>query len=167
MEPYWSLARHTGYGRALDISVKGIYGIEQVNKNTIEQLNEAFQQSLKPGHYKKVLKDLSRIKISLNDTSNLDCDPEFFRAVVRLDHYIYPRSIGDIRRASSETGVSICSFEDWLEASEVYLDHAFAHRAVALKCGLAYDRTLYFERVTKGEAEACFNKIFENIHHPD
>lgn len=167
VEPYWNFARHTGYGRALDISVKAIYGIEQINGNTIEQLDEAFQKTLKPGHYKKVLKDLSKIKISINDSSSLDYNLDFFREAVRLEHFIYPRSIDDFYKVSDETGIAICSFDDWLEACETYLNYAFSNGAVALKCSLAYNRTLYFERVTKGEAEACFNKIFKLLHYPE
>ena len=165
-EPYWNFSRHTGYGRALDIAVKAIYDIEQINGNTIEQLNEAFQKTLNPGHYRKVLKDLSKIKICINDASTLDYDPEFFRAALRLDQFIFPRSMDDFYLVTHETGISVCCFEDWLEACEVYLDYAFAHGAVVLKCSLAYERPLSFERVTKGEAEACFNRIFRTIHYP-
>lgn len=167
VEPYWNISRHTGYGRSLDITAKGVYGIEQINGNTIEQLNDAFKKSLKPGHFRRVLKDLSNIKVCLTLTADLNCDPEFFRAVVSLDHFIYPRTTTDISQVSRESGVSICNFDDWLEASENYLDQSFAQGAVALKCSLAYNRSLYFKRVSKNEAEVCFNEIFKSAHNPD
>lgn len=166
VEPYWDLARITGYGRALDISVRALYSVPEINGRTIEALNTAFLQTLKPGHFKKVLKDLSKIKISLLD-SHLDCDPEFFRSVYRLDPFIYPCSTQDVEGISQESGVPIRSLEDWLEACEIMLDRAFDKGAVALKSGLAYQRTLLYERVTRHEAEACFNQIFHTRHLPD
>ena len=166
VEPYWINARHTGYGRALDISVRALYNIDSICRNTIEELDEAFQLSLKPGHFKKVLKDKSKIKISLLD-NNLDCDQTFFRSVYRLDNFIYPRSCEDIEHVERESGVHICSMEDWLDACEIMLDKAFKAGAVALKSGLAYNRTLKYERVTRNDAEACFNQIFQIQNFPD
>jgi hypothetical protein len=85
VEPYWKAARNTGYSRALDLSVKELYGVERIDGSTIEELNSRFLQSLKPGHYRKVLKEKSKIKVSIlhdipkvNDrivfTSDLKCD---------------------------------------------------------------------------------------------
>lgn len=166
VEPYWNRARHTGYGRALDRSVQALYGIDQINGDTIGPLNEAFLQTLKPGHFRKVLKELSHIKVSLLD-SNLDCDREFFRSVYRLDRFIYPRTLQDVEQISQESGLQICSFEDWLEACETLLDRALQKEAVALKSGLAYERTLFYERVTRHEAEENFNLIFLTKNRPD
>ena len=41
-EPYWDAARNTGYGRALDIAARDLYGFERIDRETIEPLNEAF-----------------------------------------------------------------------------------------------------------------------------
>jgi uncharacterized protein len=161
--PYWELARNTGYGRSLDLSVKGIYGFERIDGNTIEPLNAAFQESLKPGHFEKVLKQKSRISVSLLD-SHLDCDRSLFRSVFRMDNYIFPSNDSDLRSMEKETGVGICSFDDWLLSCETLLDLALSRGAVALKSGLAYRRTLRFERVSKSEAEESFNEIFKYIH---
>ena len=66
-----------------------------------------------------------------------------------------------------ETGMRICSFEDWLEACEVALDKALGAGAVALKSGLAYRRSLRYERVPRAEAEDDFNQLFQANHFPD
>jgi hypothetical protein len=57
IEPYWEFAKNTGYGRSLQISARGLYGIDKIGKSTIEQLNESFISSLKPGHFQKVLQE--------------------------------------------------------------------------------------------------------------
>ena len=165
LEPYWEACRHTGYGRCVDAAVKGIYGIDGVRRETIGELNRKFQQSLEPGHFEKVLKEKSRIEISLLD-SNLDCDERFFRSVIRLDIFVIPRTGEEINYIEEETGVKILDFEDWLEACEVFLDRMLSKGAVALKSALAYLRPLKYTRVTRSDAEKEFDAIWKRRHFP-
>jgi hypothetical protein len=175
VEPYWEVARNTGYGRALDVSVKALYGIERICGKTIEELNEKFLLSLYPGHFKKVLKEKSKIRVSLlhditkeNERilfdSNLECDREYFRSVYPIDNFVFPQTGEDIKRIEKQYGRSICNFEGWLEACEMLLDNALKHGAVALKSALAYQRSLRYERVTRSEAEGEFNEILRFKH---
>jgi predicted TIM-barrel fold metal-dependent hydrolase len=175
VEPYWEAAGNTGYARALDISVKELYGIESICRDTIEELNRKFKKSLEPGHFRLVLKEKSKIKVSLlhdipreNErilfTSKLKCDEEFFRSIYPVDACISPQSGEDIERVEKECRMRICCINDWLEACERLLDNALQSGAVALKSALAYVRTLLYKRVTKNEAEEDFNEIFRNKH---
>ncbi|HNQ70859.1 hypothetical protein [Mesotoga prima] len=50
IEDYWEFCRHTGYGRALDDSVREIYGIDGIRGSTIEELGEKFRGVNRPGH---------------------------------------------------------------------------------------------------------------------
>ena len=116
VEPYWEACRYTGYGRALDISVRGIYGIDGVRGSTIEELNRAFLGSLREGHFRHVLKDLCGIRISLLDgfAGRFDCDRSLFRQVWRPCHYVLRRatieSVGDLRRIDP-------TLDDWTTPS--------------------------------------------------
>ncbi|HZJ57550.1 MAG TPA: amidohydrolase family protein [Clostridia bacterium] len=166
VEPFWNYSRYTGYGRALDISVKAIYDIDGISGETIGDLNDAFKGSLKPGHFKKVLKDMSKIEVSLLD-ANLECDPYFFKSVYRLDDFIYPKSHRDVAEIERKSGLRINSFDSWLEACETVLNKALKSGAAALKSGLAYDRSLRYERVTRYDAELGFNEIFKTLNSPD
>lgn len=174
-EPYWEFARNTGYGRALDISVRDLYGIDKICGKTIEELNKKFLNTHNPGHFKKVLKEKCKIKVSLlhdipkvNDkivfTSSQECDRNFFRNVYPIDILIFPQTGEEIQRIENQAGITICSFNDMLEAAEILLDNALKHGAVALKSALAYVRSLHYERVTKNEAEEEFNEIFKTKH---
>lgn len=166
VEPYWAAARHTGYGRALDIAVKELYGIEKICGPAIEELNARFQKSLQPGHFKKVLKDKSKIKVSLLDEGNrTDCDKEFFRCVYRLDNFVMINSGAEINHVERETGIKICSFDDWLDACEMQLDKALKQGIAALKSALAYIRPLKYRRTGRNEAEKEFNELWGNYCH--
>jgi len=175
IEPYWEAAKNTGYGRSLEISAKELYGIVKICKSTIEQLNESFMDSLKPGHFKRVLKEKSKIKICLLDDNdkvnvlnyNVNCDKDFFRNVCCVDNLIFPETEGHMKQVEEKSGIRICSFDDWLDACEMLLDDALRSDVVALKSRLAYIRTLKYEKFTKNEAERSFNEIFKVCHFPE
>lgn len=166
VEPFWESVRYTGYGRALDIAVKEIYGVDGVRENTIESLNGAFQTGLSKGHFERVLKQKCRIRVGILD-ADLDCDRNFFRSAYRIDQLIYPRTMRDIEQVSGEAGMAIRCFDEWLEACRKALHIAYEKGAVCLKCAIAYIRNLYFERTTRDAAESEFNSFFSAIHYPD
>lgn len=179
VEPYWEVSKYTGYGRSLEIAVREIYGIDGISKLTIEELNNKFLLSLTSGHFKKVLKDKSRIKISLLDTNVLDkeynilneksiyCDQNFFRAIYNIGNIVYPLTWDFIIKMENDSGIRIASFNDYLEATEVIIAKAYKLGAVGLKNALAYTRSLKYERVEKSDAEKEFNNIFKTKHFPE
>jgi predicted TIM-barrel fold metal-dependent hydrolase len=179
VEPYWEVSRYTGYGRALDIIARDIYGIDKIEGSTIEELNEKFLKTLKPGHFKKILKDKCKIKTSLLNVETLDkkydpreersihCDKEFFSPVYRIEDLVHPNFWSQIVKVEKQSGIRITSFSRWLEATETLIDKAYSMGAVALKNGLAYVRTLKYERVERSIAEEEFNRIFNTKHMPD
>jgi glucuronate isomerase len=175
VETYWEYSRNTGYARSLDIAARTLYGVDRICRDTIEELNEKFKDSLKPGHFKKVLKEKSKIKTSLlhallfeNEKivfdSKLECDPEFFSNVYPIDGIVFPQMGDDILRIEEQSGMIVCSFEDMLEAAEKLLENAMEKGAVALKSALAYQRSLRYDRVTRYEAEEEFNEFFKYKH---
>lgn len=178
IEPYWEVSKYTGYGRSLSIAAKDIYGIDRICADTIEELNTRFQNSLKPGHFKKVLKDMCKIKTSLLNvhtltskskalapyTRNILCDKSMFRPVYVIDTLIYPSSFNHIELIEKESDIRITSFKSWLDAAEAIIDKAYNLGAVALKIGLAYKRTLRYERVAASAAEDEFNNVFKTKH---
>src|SRR5690606_24082694 len=38
--PYWEKSKNTGYGQCVRISVKGLFGIDEINENTYKSINE-------------------------------------------------------------------------------------------------------------------------------
>ncbi|TET15575.1 MAG: amidohydrolase [Actinobacteria bacterium] len=179
VEPYWEMSRYTGYGRSLDLAVEGIYGIEKIDGSSIEELNSKFLQSLKPGHFKKVLKDKCKIKTSLLNVNvfskeydleterSIYCDKDFFSPVYVVNNLIFPQTFDQVAMVEEESGIRITSFTRWLEVAEVLIDKAYELGAVALKNQLAYIRTLKFDRVSRSQAEDEFNQIFKTKHFPE
>lgn len=162
VEPYWEASRYTGYGRALDLSVRAIYGIDGVRRDTVEALNEAFLRERRPGHYRHVLRDLCNIQTSLLDvwTFRLEGENDLFRRVwqpMNLISLSEPDGRGIIPELEQRHGVQIKTLEDWLEAFERELDDVLARYDMrVLKCAIAYRRPLRFEEVEHNRAKALF-----------
>lgn len=179
IEPYWEISRYTGYGRALDIVARDIYGIEKIDGSTIEELNDKFLKTLRPGYFKKILKDRCKIRTSLLNVETLDdkydprqeisihCDMQFFSPVYSITDLVYPDLWSRIEKIEKQSGIRITSFSRWLEAAGTMVEKAYSLGAVALKNPLAYSRTLKYERVGRSIAEEEFNRIFATKHMPD
>lgn len=179
VEKYWESSRFTGYGRALDISVQGLYGIEKIDASTIEELNSRFLKTLEPGYFKKVLKEKCRIETSLLNVETLaedhdplqersmHCDRDLYSPVYSISDCIFPNQWSAIEKLEKQSGIAITSFERWLEAVGSLIDKAYRLGAVALKNPLAYQRTLKYERTSRSSAEEEFNSILKVKHYPD
>lgn len=172
IEPWWEQSRHTGYGRALDRSVEILYGLPGINKGTIEELNICFRTSLgDPLIYQSVLKDKCHIKTAILDEitgHSLQGDPRFFREIYRFDTFIRPNS-RRLNEVETKIGRKIDSMDTWLESFDQAYTELFEDRnVVGIKCGLAYERSLYFPETTRGAAERAFRVMLKrSAESPD
>jgi len=168
LEPYWNAARNTGYGRALDLAARDLYGLPRVDGSTVEELNRRFtaaraQSARGKSHYNFVLKEKSRIAVSLVDdlegwaTSE---DKRFFRYVYRIHHLLTVTDPIQLDRMRDETGIPVHCLSDWMDAAEKSVDAAVAKGAVALKSAMAYERSINFPKTTYGDAQAAFNRLY-------
>jgi uncharacterized protein len=166
IEPYWNAARSTGYGRSLEIAARDLYGVKKINASTIGKLNDAFVKAReKGGWYETVLKKKGKIALSIVD-GNLDCDRHFFASVHRFDDMIAPRHRREIDAKAESLGVKVHTLADWKEAFRLEFDRVCQKGAVALKTGMAYHRSLRFEKVTEADAERAFNDLFSDWNSP-
>ena len=169
VEPYWEASRHTGYARALDWSVRGVYGIDRIDGSTIEELNRKFVNSLGSGHFKKVLQDLCNIETSLLDSeeSPMESDPAFFRSVYRIDRLVLPRLLEDIEKVETLSGIQALSLDAYLRGCSEVLRSAASKGVAAYKIALAYERSLFFDRWSRGEADRGFYNLLKQKHIPE
>ena len=164
--PFWAAARSTGYGRSLALAARDVYDVPEINRDSIEELDRRFREARREGdHYRFVLKEKSRIAVSILDRQ-LQVDDEFFVPVVRLDSYIMPTHRRDVTAKEDLLGIRVHSLADWKRAMEMELERAVEKGIVGLKTGLAYKRSLCYEKVDAGTAEAAFNELFRNEFSP-
>ena len=158
-KPYWEKAKNTTYCKALIIGTKGIYGIDDINDETYKEIDKEIKKQNKKGLYHHVLKQLCNIEVSILD-SDVNCDREFFRSAFRLDNYIRFNSRDAILRAERQNNISINNLSDWTDLIRSKVQEFKTNsNVVCLKTGLAYQRTLKYERTAFSDADRIFNKI--------
>jgi uncharacterized protein len=163
MEPYWEMMRNTAYAKMTLIAIKDLFGIDDLNSGTYEKLSEAIAGSRKPGWYRHVMKERAGIDVSVIDIQSTDVDREIFAPVMSLDHFIDIRSRQELGRLEDETGIAIHTLDDLVKAMRLALESYVASGIVAVKCVLAYARTLKFDKVTRHEAEIVFNRVARHL----
>lgn len=171
VEPYWNQASNTGYFTSVRTAIRDIYGIDDVNESTIQTLAERMRLANKRGLYKWVLKDKAKIDVAIIDNDYwddkgvyhyyLDVDRDFFAPVMRLEDFIIIRGRDDIRRISEKHGTPIHTLRDLETALELTVEKLL-DKIVALKIVLAYNRSIFFDKVTFDEAEKVFNKVLSS-----
>ncbi|MGI6176298.1 MAG: amidohydrolase family protein [Christensenellales bacterium] len=167
VEPYWAACRYTGYGQSLAIAAKDLYGIDEIDRNSIHELNERFLCGLRGAHYQEVLKKRCRIEKSVLDAVVFGeeglkpPDGAYFIQSNRIDRMVLPRSQEDIAFLERIAGIRIARFDDYLQACAGLMER-FAQKSGILKCALAYERSLSFEKTSYGEAEAGFCRMFRD-----
>jgi len=167
--PYWPNVRTTGYGKSLLRACQGLFGVDDINENTYLEVSERLAASNRPGWYHYVLKDKARIDVSIIDSLSLDgrpiteVDRDVFAPVVRFDKYVTPTTRSELRLLEDWSGLSIHSLDDLLGALDSSFEKAVKGGAVGVKSGLAYLRILSYDKVSRHEAEACFNRIFSHL----
>ena len=163
LAPYWDRIRHTGYGTCLRIAIRDLFGVPDLNGQTYAQLSDAIAQSRRAGWYRHVLKEKAGIAVSIQDDYRTDVDRDLFAPVVRLEHFACATTRGDLRNIEADTGRSIHSLDALVEAMHAALDRELQAGAVGVKIGIAYRRTIRFEKVAHADAERVFTRLFGHL----
>jgi uncharacterized protein len=166
LAPYWPYTRATGYGRCILIAARDLYGVEDINDRTYHVLSDRIAAANKPGLYENVLKQKGRIELSVLDDlesrngNPLQPEPKFYKLVTRFDYIILAGARKDLDLIERVTGVAIHDLAGLERALEKAVERAMAEGLSGIKCALAYQRTLRFERVSREDATRAFERIF-------
>ncbi len=166
--PYWVLARSTGFGRALLLAARELFGVNDISNDTYEELSQRLSASNHKGWYEHVLRERANIQLAILDplqrfdpTPLEQIDRRYFVPVLRVDEYLAPCNRWDLLTLEAKCDVSIHSLDDLLKALNVGFTKGVAAGVVAIKVALAYRRPLRFEKVTRARAEELFNRLFQ------
>jgi glucuronate isomerase len=166
--PYWPFTRTTGYGRCMLIAARDLFGIEDINDQTYRRLSERISAANRPGWFETVLKEKARIELSVLDDLTtmrgepLKPEPKFFKIVTRLDYIVTARRKEDLDHIEKVTGVAVANLADLEKALGRAVEKGLREGLAGIKTGLAYARTLHFEKVSREDAERTFEKLFSN-----
>ena len=169
-EPFWKHVRFTGYGQALRIAVRDIYGVEEISAATVSKINDRMSQENKPGIYKRVLIDHGKILYSVLDdkwnAAPVKPDSRYFVYSRRFDRFVTPAGRGDVEALEKLTGVSITSLAGLRRAMEHSFEQGLEASMVAVQSTLAYYREIIRHEVERADAERDFESLMATVQRP-
>ncbi len=157
VEPYWQACRFTGYARALDLSVRGIYQIDGIQRHTLVPLNEAFQKARQPGHYRRVMKELCNIECcvcdsdhnALTDGTPLNDDHWARRAWQPVCYYWQCPPLNKMNeRSLAVNGQKLNDLDQLIAMLDDDLAAVYKKGVHIIKIAAAYMRSLHFPEVS-------------------
>ena len=172
-KPYWEKLKFTGYGQSVRIVVRDLFGFNDLDDNSYQQVSEKMTEWNKPGIYKKIFREKCNIVKSINDTSTFppECgqntNPELFvnlRRNIDLEELNCAQNLRNLQKHYNKNFRSLKDFVDFLH----WLVAEWKQEgAVGVKFGYAYRRTLKFEDVPFSAAEPVFNDLIatKEYHH--
>ncbi|MBI4879635.1 MAG: amidohydrolase family protein [Planctomycetes bacterium] len=159
LAPYWPAVRNTGYGRAVQVALRELYGIEELSEAVIPALQQAYEALRKPGMYQKVLVEAAGI-----ESCQVNCLWRPYResrqpTLLMQDISFLGLHLGpEIDVFAGPAGKEVRDLADWHGVIDWWFD-TYARYAVAVKSQGAYRRGLDHDDVPAERAEPAFRKV--------
>jgi predicted TIM-barrel fold metal-dependent hydrolase len=157
LAPAWERTRHTGYAQAVRHTLRGLYGVDDLDARSVPILAERYRAMVRPGFYREILREKSNLEScqvnSLQrifmETGQPDLLPQ------DLSFLAFSSGGPDLDTVEAETGKRPSSLDGWIEIIDWYFA-TYGPRAVAAKNQAAYTRRLDYAAVTRQRADPLF-----------
>lgn len=162
----------------LEKAIQAIYQLnDRISAENWDQISHKISESYKdPAHHLRVLSDTGRYLRAIQDSywnyaSNLG-HPELFSPTIRTDMFVMS-SHESMRDADQNSPFSIYpdipanNFDDYLDFVNALYEGWRNKGAVAMKCAVAYERPIDFNKVSKKRAGEIFGKPSDQINDQD
>ena len=159
-EPFWRLIRLTGYSQCIVEGIRDLLGIEGLDGDTVEPINEALRQRARPGLYGDVLKRRSNIELSvLNMNDLVEVDREFFLPMPRLNRFSMLNSAADIGAIEADYDAAIADLDGLVDLIQRTCETWRAATVAGVKLSQSYHRRMDFTARDRAEAAAIFDRF--------
>ena len=157
--PYWERTKHTGYAQAVRLTLKGLYGEDDLTAESVPRLAEKYKALIKPGFYREVLQGKCHLEsCQVNSLQRIFMETE--HPDLLHQDIGFPSLSSDVNLESVEQdcGKTADTLEGWLEIIDWYFA-TYGPKAVAAKNQSAYSRRLDYAIVPKEQAEPLFARF--------
>lgn len=170
IEPFWPFVKNTGYALALRLSVRELYGVDDLSADTIRAIQDGYERVRVPGFYRRILCDLARIESCQVNGSFSPFEESQQPTLLMQDLGIlgmvardaFPGFEGWTAEACRKaTGIEVRSLSDWHAVIDWWFTK-YGRFAVAVKSQLAYVRDIDYEQTPPEAAEQPFQKQLED-----
>ena len=159
IEPYWPYVKNTGYGQAVCIAMRELYGVGELSGKTVKKVQAGYEKVRRPGFYKHILCELSNIESC--QVNSLEGTPFMESAMPELlmqDISIVGMFSGpQFDLYGNPAGIKVTTLSDWHRVIDWWFDRYSAY-AVAVKSQNAYSRDINYAMVSAEKVEVPFRK---------
>jgi len=159
--PYWRHARLTGVMQPQILAARLLYGVADINRETVGDITRQIQAANRPGICRHILQDVAGFHHVQNCSTvqpiypvDFDARDGFQLYDMDLSRILTGKALPDL---AARSGREIKSFADYLAAVD-WCFTQYGKRAVALKVVNNYWRALDFVPATPEEAASAFAK---------
>ncbi len=114
--PYWEKIRHTSYARAVRITIRDIYGHEDISDTTYKDISTKVLAANKPGLYENILRRHCNIEKALTQNFITGKNDTLFKTVWHLSHHPLWQweqlNVTSLERAAQELANPLRTAED-------------------------------------------------------
>jgi uncharacterized protein len=162
LEPYWPAVKNTGYARAVRMTLKQLYGVEELSADTVRTVQAGYERIRRPGFYRELLNRQAGIESCQVNCLTGEAFKESAQPVLLMqDLSIVGMFAGpNFNQYTPPTGLTVRSLADWHRVIDWWFER-YAAYAVAVKSQNAYSRDIDYERVDPDQAEPVFRKIID------
>jgi len=170
LEPYWPVTKTTGYGQAVDISIRQLYGVDELSAKTVGKVQDGYEKMRRPGFYRHIIRDLGNIEsCQINSLQGTPFMESAQPALLMQDISILKMFENpNFDMYAGPAGIKLNNLSDWHRAIDWWFDK-YAKYAVAVKSQNAYKRDINYEDVPAEKVDAVFKKILagKNVTGPE
>ncbi len=167
-EQIYQKSRHTAYAKALVRGLKECWGLEEINKTNLLELQEKMKK--RDGNFYEQMMNKYKIRAAVVDIfdtpavieGKIDDYSKYCRFAFSLPSFHNLKTKADINQLASYLKRPIKSIDDYLEAFENLLKKAIDFGFVCFKDQSAYNRPINYSYPAKYDAEKVFNSIIAN-----
>jgi hypothetical protein len=161
LKPFWESSSNTAYNRISLLAASSLYNINDINESTVEELSEKIRDIYRTDWIATVL-DKAKIDYVIQMNPGRTIRDSRFRDVIWFDNYISISSKERVRSIAAQKKADINNLDDYVNALTGTFRDAKEQGIIAVKSALAYNRTLFYENVSRQKAEEVFNTIMMN-----
>jgi uncharacterized protein len=156
----WELAKHTGYGEAVQLVAREVYGLDDLTAQTIEQAQAALGRLQQPGGHYRLLKERAGLDhVQINGVRFESEHPDFF--LFDLSWFEFCSGMINRETLHELSGVEVAGLESLAEAMEMIFAR-FGPSSIAVKSQHAYVRTLRWEERSEDDAARALELVLED-----
>jgi len=159
IEPYWKLSFNTASNRVALIAARELYGIYDLNDQTVDELSSKIRKNYSNDWFNKVLREHCRIDYVILDGNDPDIKEDYIKHVRRFSTWLTIRSKRSIDSLAIAQVDPIYTLDDYVKSLRNEFEKAVKDGMVAVKINTAYNRTLNFERVQDDAARKIFRTL--------